>query len=113
MEMRWASSCRGLLVQWGGHQVGVERASLQVGEDRCGLLAGVHAELREYRSEVALDGAFRQVQVLGDLGIGETLSDQGDHLVLTMGEGGTLDAGADLAWHDRLAARHRMQRGCK
>src|SRR6266540_3313479 len=46
------------------------------------------AEFGEDAADVRLDGALGQVQHRGDLGVGQTASDQGEHLALAGGECG-------------------------
>ena len=68
-----------------------------VGDDG-GLDAVGGAELGEDRADVVLDGAGAQVEAVGDLGVGEALAEQGEHVELAggeaAGEGGGVRVGA-------------------
>src|SRR3954469_21628909 len=75
---------------------------LRVGEECRRLVPRAHAELREGRREMALDGAFGEEELARDAGVGETHYHQSEDLLLPerqrgLGAGGHLTRQYDLA----------------
>ena len=53
-----------------------------------GFPAGMHAELGHDRGDVMRDGPRREIEPLGDLGVGQVLGDQRQNLHLSPGQKG-------------------------
>src|ERR1700722_13353601 len=68
-----------------------------------GLVSRTHPELAEGRGEMALDGALREIQALGDLAVHVAHHEQAEDLLLTRRERGRIDLARVLAWDARLA----------
>jgi len=67
---------------------------------RAAAVRFVHAELREDVAEVAVRGALADEETLGELVVGQSLGERGEHLDLARAE--ARDAGGDRPSRSRL-----------
>src|SRR5207342_27430 len=85
--------------------------ALGVKDERRRLAPGADTELGEARRQVALDGALRDVQLGGDLGVEETHDDKTQHLLLPSRERGPPEAVAEAVRERDLTRERRLCRG--